>query len=73
MPRYVEISLRAEIPEGEDDLGHDAIVKSRPGVAAIVETLSGLGLTVGKPVARIIMAKPRSAAPPAAPLAVAAE
>lgn len=72
MPRHVEIYIRAEIPAGQDNLGHVAIVNTMAPVDTIVKMLGEAGLTNATASHRIVQTKPR-AAPPAAPLAVAAE
>jgi hypothetical protein len=44
MGKYIEISIRAYIPDDNEELGHDAIVQTRGPVGAIVELLTTLGL-----------------------------
>jgi hypothetical protein len=44
MGKYIEVTIKADIPDGMDELGHDAIVQTRDPVMTIVELLNTLGL-----------------------------
>lgn len=44
MKQVVEIVIRADVPEDNVELGHEGVVQTRPGVAAVVDTLTELGL-----------------------------
>jgi hypothetical protein len=44
MGKYIEITIRADLPDGADELGHDAIVQTRAPVGVIFDLLTTLGL-----------------------------
>jgi hypothetical protein len=43
--RHIEILVTAAVPEGQDELAHEAIVATKEGTNALVEALHKLGLT----------------------------
>jgi hypothetical protein len=71
MSRHVEITVTADVPDGKEDLGHEAIVASKALAHELVETLHKLGLTDAKQERRIYTRKAKHPAPVA--LAKAAE
>lgn len=44
MQHYVEIIVRAPIPEGDRHLGHEAVYKSGESVSDVVKVLNDIGL-----------------------------
>lgn len=69
MGKYIELTVRADIPDDNEELGHDAIVQTRDPVAAIVELQAKIGLETATSTRRIGSTKKK--APPAAPVALA--
>lgn len=63
MGKYVEILIRADVPDGNDELAHDAIVQSREPVTSIVMVLEELGLSVTTQTRRIGSTKPGAGRP----------
>jgi hypothetical protein len=70
MGKYIELTVRADIPDDNEELGHDAIVQTRDPVAAIVELLAKIGLQNATPTRRIGSTKAKKT-PAAAPVALA--
>jgi hypothetical protein len=44
MGKYIEVTIRADIPGDNEELGHDAIVQTRDPANVIVDLLTTLGL-----------------------------
>jgi hypothetical protein len=70
MGKYIELTIRADIPDDNEELGHDAIVQTRDPVAAIVEHLAKIGLETATSTRRIGSTKAKKT-PAAAPVALA--
>lgn len=70
MGKYIELTVRADIPDDNEELGHDAIVQTRDPVAAIVVLLTAIGLQNVTPTRRIGSTKAKKT-PAAAPVALA--
>jgi hypothetical protein len=71
MGKYIEITVRADIPDDNEELGHDAIVQTRDPVAAIVELLAKIGLETATSTRRIGSTKKKTTPAAAAPVALA--
>jgi hypothetical protein len=71
MAKYIEITVRADIPDDNEELGHDAIVQTRDPVAAIVELLATIGLQNATSTRRIGSTKKKATPAAAAPVALA--
>lgn len=44
--KHLEIKITADIPDGNEEVGHEAIVACKEPMAAVAETLQDLGLKV---------------------------
>jgi len=72
MAKQIEIHIIGSIPDGNDELGHEAVVATKDLAIKMVETLKELGVTDAKCVRRLVgrRDKPAStglrAVPPAA-------
>jgi hypothetical protein len=71
MAKYILIEIRADIPDDNEELGHDAIVQTRDPVNVIVELLTTLGLQNVTPTRRIGSIRTPKSTPAAPPVAVA--
>lgn len=69
MGKYIEVTIKADIPDDNEELGHDAIVQTRDPVGAIVDLLAKIGLQNVTPTRRIGSTKKKT--PAAAPVALA--
>lgn len=64
MDQIIEITITAQVPDGANDLGHEAIVAAKEPAAAIVTKLTELGLTNIQQTRRMIKRKaPKVTAP----------
>lgn len=73
MGKYIEVTIKADIPDDNEELGHDAIVQTRDPVMAIVELLINIGLQNVDQRRRIGSTKDRRPKAPVVALAGAAE
>lgn len=70
MKHAVEIKITADVPDGNSDIAHEAIVQSRDPVNALIALLDKLGLTGATATRHIVR---RSGVRPVAAVAKAAE
>jgi hypothetical protein len=70
--KTIEVLITASIPDGDDELGHDAIVAVRTPAQAIVDALSELGLSDIRKKSTLKVKRPRGEGEPveAAPVRV---
>lgn len=72
MAQFIEIVLRADLPDGDEELGHDAMVQTREPAGAIVDLLTKIGLANATQTRRIGSTKVRRPKAPVVALATEA-
>lgn len=62
MNHVIKIEITATVPDGQNDLGHEAIVATKAPAHAIVETLEAMGLTHVRQTRRVVRERVKAAA-----------